>query len=72
MHYTMVGFDFDYKEGHGYYYNGVHLADIVYIVENAIQLRSPHSLDNLRELLGDNMVNRMAGYYHITFEENNV
>ncbi len=65
-------FDFDYKEGHGYYYNGVHLVDIVYIVEDSLKLQNPHSLDNLRALLGDNMVNRMAGTYHISFEENNV
>ncbi len=63
--------DIDYKEDLGYYYNGVHLVDIVYIVENAIQLRSPHSLENLRNLLGDNMVNRLAGQYHITYEDNN-
>jgi len=63
--------DIDYKEGLGYYYNGVHLVDIVYIVENAIQLRSPHSLNNLRNLLGDNMVNRLAGQYNITIEDNN-
>ena len=68
----MMNFDFDYKEGHGYYYNGVHLTDIVYIVEDSLKLQNPHSLDNLRELLGDNMVNRMAGTYHITFEENNL
>jgi hypothetical protein len=63
--------DIDYKDGMGYYYNGVLLVDIVYIVENAIQMRSPHSLNNLRNLLGDNMVNRLAGQYNITFEDNN-
>ena len=67
----MMNFDFDYKEDHGYYYNGVHLADIVYIVDNSLKLQHPNSLNNLRELLGDNMVNCMAGYYQITFEENN-
>ena len=67
----MMKFDFEYKEDHGYYYNGVHLADIVYIVEDLLKLQNPNSLDNLRELLGDNMVNCMAGTYHITFEENN-
>jgi hypothetical protein len=63
--------DIEYKADLGYYYNGVHLVDIVYIVENAIQLRSLHSLNNLQNLLGDNMVNRLAGQYNITFEDNN-
>ena len=63
--------DIDYKECLGYYYNGVHLVDIVYIVENTIQLKSPHSLNNLQNLLGDNMVNCLAGQYEITFEDNN-
>ena len=63
--------DIEYKDGLGYWYNGVHLVDIVYIVENAIQLRGPHSINNLQNLLGDNMVNRLAGQYHITYEDNN-
>jgi hypothetical protein len=63
--------DIDYKEGNGYYYNGVHLTDIVYIVDNNIRLLNPNSLENLRNLLGDNMVNCLAGQYHITYEDNN-
>ena len=59
---------FDYKGEDGYYYNGVHLPDILYIIENDIYLVNNGSLNNLRELLGDNMVNRIAGNFNIHFD----
>jgi len=59
---------FDYKGEDGYYYNGVHLPDILYIIENDIYLVNNGSLNNLRELLGDNMVNRITGNFNIHFE----
>ena len=59
---------FDYKGEDGYYYNGVHLPDILYIIENDIYLVNNGSLAHLRELLGDNMVNRIAGNFNIHFE----
>jgi len=65
-----MNFNFEYKGEDGYYYNGVHLPDILYIIENDIYLVNNGSLNNLRELLGDNMVNRIAGNYIIHFENN--
>ena len=59
---------FDYKGEDGYYYNGVHLPDILYIIENDIYLVNNGSLNNLRELLGDNMVHRIAGNFNIHFD----
>lgn len=59
---------FDYKGEDGYYYNGVHLPDILYIIENDIYLVNNGSLAHLRELLGDNMVNRITGNFNIHFE----
>lgn len=63
-------FEYDYKGEDGYYYNGVHLPDILYIIENDIYLVNNGSLNNLRELLGDNMVNRIAGNYNIHVDNN--
>jgi hypothetical protein len=63
-----MNLDFDYKGEDGYYYNGVHLPDILYIIENDIYLVNNGSLAHLRELLGDNMVNRITGNFNIHFE----
>jgi hypothetical protein len=62
---------FEYKGVDGYYYNGIHLPDIVYIIDNTISLLNHNSLNNLRELLGDNFVNRVKGHYIIIIEDNN-
>jgi hypothetical protein len=62
---------FEYKGVDGYYYNGIHLPDIVYIIDNRMSLLNNDSLNNLRELFGDNWVNRLKGYYIINIEDNN-
>jgi hypothetical protein len=62
---------FEYKGVDGYYYNGIHLPDIVYIINNTMSLLNHDSLNNLRELFGDNWTNRLKGHYIIIIEDNN-
>ena len=62
---------FEYKGVDGYYYNGVHLPDIVYIINNTMSLLNHDSLDNMRNLFGDNWVNRVKGHYIIIIQNNN-
>jgi capsid portal protein len=62
---------FEYKDADGYYYNGIHLPEIVYIIDNTMSLLNHDSLDNMRELFGDNFVNRVKGRYIIIIQNNN-